>query len=95
MAGLGKESQLQLSRHVKLKVDTNRDECFLLAPEKAVKLTGSASRILEHLQSTKSLHSLNQSLQSEFGDSFVEEELVEFLEAMISNGWVTVVAYDK
>lgn len=88
---LSDDSILKLSSHVKLKVDSSRKETFLLAPEKAIRLNSSAKEILNLVESSITLSKLRGKLSLKFGDSFVSDDLNEFVSDMISKGWVYIV----
>lgn len=64
-------------------------QCWvLLYPEGMVKLNGSAGEIMRRLNGEKSVQSLIAELETDFGATGLQDDVLAFLEIAGKQGWV-------
>ena len=77
-----------VAKPYRLQFEEVQDSWVLLYPEGMVKLNGSAGEILSRCDGEKSVRSLVQELETAFGQSGLEQDVLSFLEIALSNRWV-------
>lgn len=90
MQTIDPDSAFSLSVHAKLKVDPSRQSTFLVVPEKAIKLNDTAVSILKACNGKNTYLQIIENLQQEYGTIKIKDDVTEFLQDMISKGWVVV-----
>ncbi len=64
-------------------------QCWvLLYPEGMVKLNGSAGEIMRRLNGEKTVHTLITDLETDFGTTGLQADVLAFLEIAGQQGWV-------
>lgn len=60
----------------------------LLYPEGMVKLNGSAGEILRRLDGNKTVQTLIHELETDFGESGLQQDVLSFLDIAQTQGWI-------
>jgi pyrroloquinoline quinone biosynthesis protein D len=82
------QERLALSRKALLKHDQNRNNVVLLLPERVVKLNSTGAAVLQLCDGALTCAQIVGELQSRYGDSAIERDVVAFLADAIARGWV-------
>ena len=85
---LSLESRPALARKARLRYEEVRQTDLLLLPERVVKLNPTGAAILRLCDGQRTLREIVQELESRFGQSGLENDVLEFLRDVSVQGWV-------
>ena len=85
---LSLESRPALARKARLRYEEVRQTDLLLLPERVVKLNPTGAAILRLCDGQRTLREIVQELESRFGQSSLENDVLEFLRDVSAQGWV-------
>ena len=78
----------KLNRLFRLQWEEVQESWVLLYPEGMVKLNGSAGEIMRRLNGEKSVRTLISDLETDFGASGLQADVLAFLDIAAQQGWV-------
>ena len=87
---IGVSSVPRLGRGFRLQWEPVQDAYVLLYPEGMVKLNGSAGEILSRCDGVKSVSTLVGELETRFGQSGLERDVIAFLDLALAQRWVEI-----
>lgn len=90
MTTLASTSKPSLARKVRLRYEEVRKVDLLLLPERVVKLNPTGAAILRLCDGQKTVGEIAQQLETEFGQTGLEKDVLEFLQTVSEQGWVEV-----
>lgn len=85
---LSLESRPALARKARLRYEEVRQTDLLLLPERVVKLNPTGAAILRICDGHRTVREIVQELESRFGQSGLENDVLEFLRNVSAQGWV-------
>jgi pyrroloquinoline quinone biosynthesis protein D len=85
---LSLESRPALARKARLRYEQVRQTDLLLLPERVVKLNSTGAAILRLCDGQRSVRQIVQDLESQFGQTGLESDVLEFLSNVYAQGWV-------
>lgn len=84
------EHRPMLVKAGRLQQDKVRACCFLLLPEKAVKLNDTAAAILQLCDGQHTISEIHSAVSSLFSVDDVLADVMAFLERVNQQGWITI-----
>ena len=88
MSTLSESDTPCLSKLYRLQWEKAQDAYVLLYPEGMVKLNESAGEILSRVDGRKSISSITEELEKNFGVSDLTGDVVSFVELAVQQGWL-------
>jgi pyrroloquinoline quinone biosynthesis protein D len=85
---LSLESRPALARKARLRYEEVRQADLLLLPERVVKLNPTGAAILRLCDGQRTVREIVQELESQFGQTGLENDVLEFLSNVSAQGWV-------
>jgi pyrroloquinoline quinone biosynthesis protein D len=85
---LSLESRPILARKARLRYEEVRQTNLLLLPERVVKLNPTGAAILRLCDGQRTVREIVQELESQFGQTGLENDVLEFLSNVSAQGWV-------
>ena len=85
---LSLESRPALARKARLRYEEVRQTNLLLLPERVVKLNPTGAAILRLCDGQRTVREIVQELESKFGQAGLENDVLEFLSNVSTQGWV-------
>ncbi len=77
-----------LARKARLRYEEIRQTDLLLLPERVVKLNPTGAAILRLCDGRRTVRDIVQELESRFGQTGLENDVLEFLGQVWSQGWI-------
>jgi pyrroloquinoline quinone biosynthesis protein D len=77
-----------LVRKARLRYEEVRQTDLLLLPERVVKLNPTGAAILRLCDGKRTVRAIVQELESQFGQTGLESDVLEFLSNVSAQGWV-------
>ncbi len=87
---IGVTSVPRVGRGFRLQWEPVQDAYVLLYPEGMVKLNGSAGEILSRCDGAKTVSVLVGELETRFGQSGLERDVIAFLDLALAQRWVEI-----
>ncbi|BAS26995.1 pyrroloquinoline quinone biosynthesis peptide chaperone PqqD [Limnochorda pilosa] len=87
--GWTRSSTPRLARGVRLRWDPGRGRHLLLLPERVVVLNETAGAILELCDGERPVSDVVREMEARYGARGIESDVLEFLERMNEEGWIT------
>lgn len=81
-------SSPQVAAMFRLQWEEVQQNWVLLYPEGMVKLNGSAGEILRRLDGNKTVQTLIHELETDFGESGLQQDVLSFLDIAQTQGWI-------
>jgi len=85
---LSLESKPALARKARLRTEEVRRADLLLLPERVVKLNPTGAAILRLCDGQRTVREIVRDLESRYGKSGLENDVLEFLRQVCAEGWV-------
>ena len=85
---LSLESRPAQARKARLRYEEVRQADLLLLPERVVKLNPTGAAILRLCDGQRTVREIVQELESQFGQTGLENDVLEFLSNVSAQGWV-------
>jgi pyrroloquinoline quinone biosynthesis protein D len=85
---LSLESRPALARKARLRYEDVRQTDLLLLPERVVKLNRTGAAILRLCDGQRTVREIVRDLESQFGQAGLENDVLEFLRNVSTQGWV-------
>jgi pyrroloquinoline quinone biosynthesis protein D len=85
---LSLESRPVLARKARLRYEEVRQANLLLLPERVVKLNPTGAAILRLCDGQRTVREIVQELESQFEQTGLESDVLEFLSNVSAQGWV-------
>jgi pyrroloquinoline quinone biosynthesis protein D len=85
---LSLESRPILVRKARLRYEEVRQANLLLLPERVVKLNPTGAAILRLCDGQRTVREIVRELESQFGQTGLESDVLEFLSNVSAQGWV-------
>jgi pyrroloquinoline quinone biosynthesis protein D len=85
---LSLESRPQLARKARLRYEEVRQTHLLLLPERVVKLNPTGAAVLRLCDGQRTVREIVRELESQFAQAGLENDVVEFLRNVSTQGWV-------
>jgi pyrroloquinoline quinone biosynthesis protein D len=82
------DSRPALARKARLRYEEVRQADLLLLPERVVKLNPTGAAILRLCDGQRSVREIVQELESRFGQAGLENDVLEFLRQVSTQGWI-------
>lgn len=82
------DSRPALARKARLRYEEIRQTDLLLLPERVVKLNPTGAAILRLCDGRRAVRDIVQELESRFGQTGLENDVLEFLGQVWSQGWI-------
>jgi pyrroloquinoline quinone biosynthesis protein D len=82
------ESRPILVRKARLRYEEVRQANLLLLPERVVKINPTGAAILRLCDGQRTVREIVQELESQFGQTGLESDVLEFLSNVSAQGWV-------
>lgn len=85
---LNEFSKPRLARKVRLRYEEVRQADLLLLPERVVKLNPTGAAILRLCDGNRTVSEIAKELETRYGQSNLENDVLEFLERVWGQGWI-------
>ena len=83
-------SRPNLARKARLRYEEVRKVDLLLLPERVVKLNPTGAAILRLCDGRRTVREIAQELETQYGQTALEQDILEFLQRVSEQGWIEV-----
>jgi len=90
MTEVGPNSVPRLARKARLRYEEVRNADLLLLPERVVKLNPTGAAILRLCDGQRTVSQITQQLETQYGQTGLDEDVLEFLQNVSRQGWIEV-----
>jgi len=90
MTELVSSSRPNLARKARLRYEEVREVDLLLLPERVVKLNPTGAAILRLCDGRRTVREIAQELETQYGQTALEQDILEFLQRVSEQGWIEV-----
>jgi len=90
MTELVSSSRPNLARKARLRYEEVRKVDLLLLPERVVKLNPTGAAILRLCDGRRTVREIAQELETQYGQTALEQDILEFLQRVSEQGWIEV-----
>jgi pyrroloquinoline quinone biosynthesis protein D len=90
MTELVSSSRPSLARKARLRYEEVRKVDLLLLPERVVKLNPTGASILRLCDGRRTVREIAQELETQYGQTALEQDILEFLQRVSEQGWIEV-----
>lgn len=90
MTDLDPNSKPSLARKARLRHEEVRKADLLLLPERVVKLNPTGAAILRMCDGQRTVSEISQQLETQYGQTGLEKDIVDFLRKVSRQGWIKV-----
>ena len=90
MTELISSSRPSLARKARLRYEEVRKVDLLLLPERVVKLNPTGAAILRLCDGRRTVREIAQELETQYGQTALEQDILEFLQRVSEQGWIEV-----